>query len=267
MGKCAKCGKEVSSEWALCPFCGESLKKTCPKCGKEIDPAWALCPFCGEKLKGGAKTEPKAEKFKFEFSEDTAGLAESFDKQIKESEQPPKGILGKEEVLDLYENADINADIGYLLPSLRYYAEKGDADCQYALGCIFNDELYNGYKPDNAESSRWFLAAANQGHAYAQCFIAGHYLCGDGVTKDLSKAFYWYKKAAEQGVADAMRSIGPMLIFGKGVAKNEAEGVKWLKKFRELDPEMFEDMIEYGVDDKELEPHELKRIKELFGIK
>lgn len=47
---CPKCGKEISPEYALCPFCGQSLKSTCPKCGKDVSPEFKLCPFCGNQL-------------------------------------------------------------------------------------------------------------------------------------------------------------------------------------------------------------------------
>jgi len=47
---CMKCGKRVSSEFSVCPFCSSPLKMECPECGKEVDRAYKLCPYCGEDL-------------------------------------------------------------------------------------------------------------------------------------------------------------------------------------------------------------------------
>ena len=47
---CPKCKKGISSEFTLCPYCGETLKFDCKKCGKQVSPEFVICPFCGEKL-------------------------------------------------------------------------------------------------------------------------------------------------------------------------------------------------------------------------
>jgi RNA polymerase subunit RPABC4/transcription elongation factor Spt4 len=48
--KCMKCGRKVSPDFSLCPFCRYALKVECPECGKEIDRKFKLCPYCGENL-------------------------------------------------------------------------------------------------------------------------------------------------------------------------------------------------------------------------
>lgn len=246
MGKCAKCGKEVDPAWALCPFCGESLKKSCPKCGKEVDPAWALCPFCGEQLKGGAKPEPKAEKFKFEFSEDTAELSESFDRQLKEQAKPkvPAGIIDKDKALDMYWCGDEN-DIKNSMKSIIYYAEQGDAECQYVMSILFDPDGYDGLgidlsaygiKPDVTESFIWGRKAAEQGQNEAQCMLGEIYASNDkGVKKDLVKSFSWTLKSAQNNNGNAMFNAGIDYLLGKGVAVNSSEGLSWLKKAKKID--------------------------------
>ena len=273
MNKCAKCGKEVSSEWALCPFCGESLKKTCPKCGKEIDPAWALCPFCGEKLNGGAKTEPKAEKFKFEFSEDTAGLAESFDKQLKEQAKPkvPAGIIDKDKALDMYWCGDEN-DIKNSIKSIIYYAEQGNAECQYVMSLVYDPVMYDGLgidlsaygiKPDVTESFIWERKAAEQGQNEAQYRLGVRYASNDeGVKKDLVKSFSWTLKSAQNNNENAMFSVGIYYLLGKGVAVNSSEGVSWLKKSKKLLGEsMFDNYLDLK---KACEPENYKKIEPIL---
>jgi len=68
---CTGCGREVSFEYNICPFCGKSLAvvapppatvtptppsppptgvKFCSSCGARIDPAAKFCPSCGKAI-------------------------------------------------------------------------------------------------------------------------------------------------------------------------------------------------------------------------
>lgn len=47
---CKKCGRKVSADFALCPFCSTPLKIECPECGKKLDRAYKVCPYCAEDL-------------------------------------------------------------------------------------------------------------------------------------------------------------------------------------------------------------------------
>lgn len=51
---CPKCGKEISADFKLCPYCGVSLPLACPKCRKEVAEDFKLCPYCGAELKPGS---------------------------------------------------------------------------------------------------------------------------------------------------------------------------------------------------------------------
>jgi len=48
--KCKKCGRQVSPDFSLCPFCRYALKIECPECAKKVDRKFKLCPYCGEDL-------------------------------------------------------------------------------------------------------------------------------------------------------------------------------------------------------------------------
>lgn len=48
--RCEKCGRNVSKDFSLCPFCGNTLKLECPECGKQFDLKYKMCPYCGENL-------------------------------------------------------------------------------------------------------------------------------------------------------------------------------------------------------------------------
>ncbi len=47
---CKKCGRNVSADFLLCPFCRYPIKIECPECGRKIDNKFQLCPYCGEDL-------------------------------------------------------------------------------------------------------------------------------------------------------------------------------------------------------------------------
>jgi hypothetical protein len=63
---CPQCQKPVAPEYALCPYCGMSLKATCPICAAPVDGGWKLCPKCGTELPQQTSTEtyvaPKKDK-------------------------------------------------------------------------------------------------------------------------------------------------------------------------------------------------------------
>jgi RNA polymerase subunit RPABC4/transcription elongation factor Spt4 len=49
--KCINCGKPVSGEFKLCPYCGAELNVRCPGCNREISSEWNVCPYCSMNLK------------------------------------------------------------------------------------------------------------------------------------------------------------------------------------------------------------------------
>ena len=97
---------------------------------------------------------------------------------------------------------------GILMMGLLVFAFTGlqdvranEADEAFATG----EKYYNGdgVTQDYAEAKKWFLKAADQGHAEAQFNIAGMYLNGKGVTQNYTEAKIWFLKAAEQGFQPA----------------------------------------------------------------
>lgn len=56
------------------------------------------------------------------------------------------------------------------------------------------------------------------------------YYNGVGVEKNYAEAFFWYLKAAEQDDAYAQCEIAYMYYYGKGILQNKNEAVKWWRK-------------------------------------
>ena len=61
-----------------------------------------------------------------------------------------------------------------------------------------------GVEKSYEKAAEWFLKAAEQGFARAQCKLGLMYENGTGVERSYKKAREWYLKAAEQGFADAI---------------------------------------------------------------
>jgi TPR repeat protein len=90
---------------------------------------------------------------------------------------------------------------------MRMAAERGYAGAQYRLGVIYAGG--QGVPQDWEQSFDWYLQAANQGYAIAQCNVGhAYYYGGRGVDKDIDQAFIWWKKSADLGFNEAQFRIG-----------------------------------------------------------
>ena len=48
---CPECGKEISDQASVCPYCGAPVaKKFCQHCGEQIDKDCVICPKCGKQV-------------------------------------------------------------------------------------------------------------------------------------------------------------------------------------------------------------------------
>ena len=108
--------------------------------------------------------------------------------------------------------------------------ECDDAETYYRTA---EDYYYgrNGKDEDNEEAAKWYLKAAEQGHADAQYKLAGCYENGWGVYEDGEAAAERYMKAAAQGHADSQYEVGYFLY---NVCDGcEEEGLEWWRKAAE----------------------------------
>ena len=75
--------------------------------------------------------------------------------------------------------------------------------------------------------------AAEQGHTLAQIVLAGMYIDGRGVIKDVLEAERWYLLAAENGNTSAQMFLAEMYIDGHGAIKDVVEGARWYRRLAE----------------------------------
>jgi TPR repeat protein len=86
-------------------------------------------------------------------------------------------------------------------------------------------------KKEYARAFHWYNKGADQGHALAQCRLAGMYASGEtGVKKNHFKAAEWFRKAAAQGQAAGQNGLGSLYANGLGVAMNHAMAIEWFEK-------------------------------------
>ncbi|KAG0061151.1 hypothetical protein BGZ90_003699 [Linnemannia elongata] len=98
-------------------------------------------------------------------------------------------------------------------------AGHGDKDAQVNLGDIYREGngVPHGFgvPQDYSTAMSWFLKAANQGNAPAQCNVGSLYENGHGVPQNFQQAMVWYLKAANQGNAPAQYNIGLLSALAK----------------------------------------------------
>ena len=76
------------------------------------------------------------------------------------------------------------------------------------------------------EAAKWFLKAAELGHAGAQSKLGVLYFKGLGVPQDHAEALKWVRMAAEQGHAEAQVNLGYVYHTGQGAPQSHAEAEK-----------------------------------------
>ena len=81
----------------------------------------------------------------------------------------------------------------------------------------------------NAEATRLYHEAAEQGDADAQYSLGAMYAVGEVVPQDYAQAEHWYRRAAEQGHSESQYKLGLMYDMGQGVSQDSAEAEHWYR--------------------------------------
>ena len=107
-------------------------------------------------------------------------------------------------------------------------AEQGHKEGQFRVGVLYS--FGEGVDQDYNEAIKWYRKAAEQGLASAQNNLGNCYYDAEGVTPDYTEAVNWYQKAAEQGHSSAQYNLGLMYYEGKGITQSFTEALKWFRK-------------------------------------
>ena len=110
----------------------------------------------------------------------------------------------------------------YSIKELETLASKGDSDAQCAMGDYHSSE---GKSFDPKKANFWYEQAAKQNHPKAQGVMAGSYMNGLSVDKDIVKAEYWARKSAAQN-----SPTGMFILSHCCIEKNDFSGATyWLE--------------------------------------
>lgn len=105
--------------------------------------------------------------------------------------------------------------------AVHYYklaADQGDARAQYHLGCFYGDGKL-GVRQDELQSFRYFEMAANQGHAGAQKYLAYRYIVAIDVKQDWHKAMNLLCSAAILGDQESVSDLTDFAEKGNETAQ------------------------------------------------
>ena len=83
---------------------------------------------------------------------------------------------------------------------------------------------------DHEAAARWFLSAANQGHADAAYRLGGMYCRGQGVSQDHAEAAKFLRYAADHRHWSASRDLAVLYFYGRGVPRNHDAAAMWLRR-------------------------------------
>ena len=106
------------------------------------------------------------------------------------------------------------------LEAMKYYldaADRGHAGAMNDLGGVF--EYGIGVPKNFATALAWYERAAEFGHAGAVNHMGQLSENGLSVPKDFANARYWYEKAAALGNAASMNNLANLFRYGRGLPR------------------------------------------------
>jgi uncharacterized protein len=121
-------------------------------------------------------------------------------------------------------------------------AKSGDAESQFRLANAYDSG--RGAPRDGKEAMRWYMAAAEQGHAESQNSVGS----GLQAEKHFAEALTWYQKASLQDHALATNNLAFLYDEGLGVKQDRQKAFDLYMKSADLEwgEAMFNLYIMYG---------------------
>jgi len=145
-----------------------------------------------------------------------------------------KGKSESDSAQEQYETAEELHKSGNVQEAFKYYmyaAEQGHADAQACVGAgYFTGECG---ETDYEEALKWVHKSVEQESANGQYLLAIAHYEGYGVPKDEKEAMKLLKLSAEQGGEHAQQYLGTMYENGIGVTQSYNEAFKWYQKAAE----------------------------------
>lgn len=121
---------------------------------------------------------------------------------------------------------ELNKDLGIHYKTKA--AEQGLVEAQVDLARCYATGY--GVKQNYPTAFKWYLSAAQSGHAYA-VYQVGSYIINNrsGFPPDPVEAFSWFLKAAELGDADGQAQVAYQYLLGEnGIEQDITKGLHWV---------------------------------------
>ena len=149
-----------------------------------------------------------------------------------------------------YEVEEQEDEVEETVPVVETVAETVTTDWEKpenAVSCYMKAEAYyhgEGVRQSYFEAVKWYMKAAEMGHADAQCDLGNCYYYGEGLPENYERSVYWYEKAAEQGNVRALYNLGNSYYYGEGVARDEKLAIAYYDRAASLGNVQAEERLE-----------------------
>jgi len=149
-------------------------------------------------------------------------------------------ILGFSFDGEIVDDSNLRDDIDAL--AVRRYEQSLEPADHYNLGNMYLHGRGVKLGQSHEEAHRWFLTAAEAGHAEAAFNLANLYRLRQGIppmakAESDSTAVRWYRAAAEAGLGKACMNLGNMYSLGLGTDKGPSppDHVYWYQRGSDAD--------------------------------
>ena len=129
-------------------------------------------------------------------------------------------VLANAANADLFLSSEVKA--------LIVKAESGDVDAQFRVASAYDSG--KGAPRNGGEAMKWYLMAAERGHAEAQNSVGS----GLQAEKRYEEALPWYEKASTQGHALATNNLAYLYDLGLGVKQDRRKGFELYSRAADL---------------------------------
>ena len=125
-------------------------------------------------------------------------------------------------------DAYLNEDLINAMQILEQAATQGHLKAQVLLAFILDKS------EENEAAVKWYRMAADAGNPSGQVGLAGMYLTGEGIAKDIEKGRSLIIQAANKGYEPAMRTLSEAYANGEmGLQVDQGKSDQWKMKAEE----------------------------------
>ena len=142
---CKNCGKQISADFKLCPYCGEKVEEDiveiqCQSCGKTIKSDFKVCPYCGNNPNNKKENHNNYDMENREnyYSNNSNNYRESYNDYSSDNTESRRNYYSSNYEISPKSGVVCLILLIFLYPFHRFYAGKiGSGIVMLILGIIF----------------------------------------------------------------------------------------------------------------------------------